>query len=84
MAGNIDTDFIDFGGVERGPEALNARSEQSFWNSSFLQYYMSRRGLGGPELEARGSRREPGGSESEAGGLRVEAEGPGSNAGGNS
>ena len=52
MAGN----FVNFGGIERGPEALNAYSEQLFWNFSFLQYYVSRRELCGPELEARGSR----------------------------
>ena len=82
FATNIDTDFIDFGGVERGPEALKTRSEQFFRIFSFLQYYVFCRELCGPELEARGSRLEPRGSESEAGGSRLEAEGPGLNAGG--
>ena len=27
-----DTDFIDFGGVDRGPEAGNLHPEPYFWN----------------------------------------------------
>ena len=41
FATNIDTDFIDFGGVERGPDARNCCSELLFWNFTFLQFLSS-------------------------------------------
>ena len=37
FATKIDTDFIDFGGVERGPDVGNCCSQLLFWNSTFLQ-----------------------------------------------
>ena len=41
FATNTDTDFIDFGGVERGSDARNSCSELSFWNFTFLQFLSS-------------------------------------------
>jgi hypothetical protein len=36
FAKNINDDFIDFGGVERGPDARNCCSELFFWYSTLL------------------------------------------------
>ena len=41
FAKRINTDFIDFGGVERGPNAGNCCSELFFWNTTFLQFLSS-------------------------------------------
>ena len=41
FAKRINTDFIDFGGVERGPNAGNCCSELFFWNITFLQFLSS-------------------------------------------
>jgi hypothetical protein len=41
FAANIDTDLIDFGGVERGSDAGNGCSQLLFWNSTFSQFLLS-------------------------------------------
>ena len=41
FATNIDNDFIDFEGEERGPDVRNCCSELFFWNSTFLCYLSS-------------------------------------------
>jgi hypothetical protein len=34
----INTDFIDFGGVEGGPDARNCCTELFFWDSFFCDF----------------------------------------------
>ena len=41
FAKRINTDFIDFGGVDQGPYARNGCSEQYFRISTFLQFLSS-------------------------------------------
>ena len=39
-APRADTDFIDFGEVERGPDAGNCLSQLLFWNSTFFAIFV--------------------------------------------
>ena len=50
FATNIDNDFIDFGGVERGPDDGNCCSQLLFWNSTFFAISVE----AGCSLELRG------------------------------
>ena len=78
LAPKIDTDFIDSGGVERGPDVRNCCSELLFWNSTFLRFLsslvvVSASGTfpGGVKLRPRRSLEVRGSPELQNGGLRA-------------